>query len=66
MCGVKLPHTYINNKEITLMKKLINNTVNTVAITLWAWIGLSTLQGMLHIGTITNINFWQLVINLIK
>lgn len=48
------------------MKKLINNTINTAVITLWTWIGLSTLQGMLHIGTVTNINFWQLVINLIK
>lgn len=38
--------------------------VNTIVIAMWSWIGLSTLQGMLHIGSITNINFWQLVLNL--
>ena len=47
------------------MKKTINNIINTFTIVMWSWIGLSTLQGMLHIGSITNINFWQLVLNLI-
>jgi hypothetical protein len=51
-----------NKKENTIMKKIIN----TITFTFTAWIVVSTLQGMLHIGTITNANFWQLVVNLIR
>lgn len=44
------------------MKKIID----TITFTFMAWIVVSTLQGMLHIGTITNANFWQLVVNMIR
>lgn len=47
------------------MKRIINTiiTANTILI---GWITISTLQVMLRIGTITNANFWQLVVNLIR
>jgi hypothetical protein len=65
MCGVKLPHIYINNKEITIMKKVFN--IITMANTMFiGWITISTLQVMLRIGTAQTWNFWQFIVNLMK